>query len=84
MSLGVDFCIIDHQGNIIDGRLRVGGTYDSCCLRDLNFLHRELFRYFGDVKRNAVKGNAKYAIPHFLPEYMFDLETKEMMTNSLW
>lgn len=91
MSLGIDFKFLDEQGNVKGDIRRVGATSNYKQLNDLKFLSETLNEFINHPmpinlrqhsNRHMIEQKLwKYAVPHTVPEYMFDLETGQLLPN---
>lgn len=91
MSIGIDFKFFDEQGNMESNVRRVGATYNYDQMNDLNFLSEILNEFINHPMRINTRQYSnrdmiqqklwKYAVPRTVSDYMFDLETGQLLPN---
>lgn len=91
MSIGIDFEFLDKEGNVESNIRRIGATSNYDRINDLKFLSEILNEFINNpmcinLRQHSNKDMIeqklwKYAVPHTVPEYMFDLETGQLLPN---
>lgn len=91
MSIGIDFEFLDKEGKVVSNLRRIGATSNYDQINDLNFLGEILNKFINYEmpinmrqysNRDMIEKKLwKYAVPHTVPEYMFDLETGQLLPN---
>lgn len=82
MSLGISFNFLDKDGNLVTYEPRIGGTSVGSDLGNLKFLDRTLRDYLSRKSVHQDRSKWKYAVPLAVSDYMFDLETGELLKNN--